>query len=269
MKRPILLLSLALLLVSPALAQAQNPDSSVDPGLLPGNPFYNVEKAVEQVEVELAGIIGGPDLKAKAIANNAQKRLAEADALAERNQSQRATEAVKEYERMMNQSQKMADERNNTELSEQIRNVSGSNTERLEQVKEKVPEKAQKGIEKAIKNSKRNQKPEISGEDRNLRENLSKQSKTDKSQLNSSEAGKIKPGLSNTKQNIEPKNSEKGLETGNQEEKTGPEKVNESDNMSDSVEEEVKIQTEPTEQDGEETTEDLKNLSDDVGTSLP
>lgn len=151
----------AIFMAAPALAQAQSSNAAVDPGFLPGNPMHSVETLVEKAEVRFAGIVGGPDLKAKAMANNAQERLAEANALADRNRSEDASEAVRKYEKTMNQSQEIADRRNNSKLSEQIKNVSRNNLDQLKQVRDKVPEQAREGIDRAIRNSERNGRPDF------------------------------------------------------------------------------------------------------------
>lgn len=151
-------------LVAPGLAQSQSSNSGVDPGFLPGTPMHSFETAIERAEVRLAGLIGGPDMKAKAIANNAQERLAEANALAERNRSEDVSEAVEKYEEAMNRSQQISDRSNNSELSDQIRNVSRNNVEQLEQVRKRVPEQAREGIDRAIRNSKNNGRPDLSNE---------------------------------------------------------------------------------------------------------
>ena len=154
MKQALILATLALFLAGMAAGQPQG-SSSVDPGLMPGNPFYKLEQTVENLEVSLAGAIGGDDMKAKALANNAEERLAEANALAERNRSEEAAEMIESYSRAINKSQGLADRRKNTELSEKIRNISDRNQEVLEEVKNKVPEQARDGIQRAIENSRK------------------------------------------------------------------------------------------------------------------
>jgi hypothetical protein len=171
MKRSIILSIFAVLLIAPGLAQSQSSNSAVDPGFLPGYPMHTFETAVERAEVRLAGVIGGPDLKAKAIANNAQERLAEANALADQNRSEEASRAVEKYGDAMTRSQQIADRGDNSELSEQIRNVSGNNVEQLEQVRERVPEQARKGIERAIRNSERNGRANLSNENSGIYSN--------------------------------------------------------------------------------------------------
>lgn len=139
------------------LAGAGQPqaDSSVDPGLMPGNPFYGLEQFVEGLEVRIAGAIGGPDMKSKALANNAEERLAEANALADKNRSEEASRMIQVYSDTLNKSRNLAVGNNNSNLTEQLDNISRKNTRKLEEVKNKVPEQAQAAIQKAIDNSNR------------------------------------------------------------------------------------------------------------------
>lgn len=137
------------------LAGAGQPqtDSSVDPGLMPGNPFYGLEQFVEGLEVRIAGAIGGPDMKSKALANNAEERLAEANALADKNRSEEASRMIQEYSDTLNKSRKLAVGNNNSNLTEKLDTVSRKNTRKLKEVKKKVPLQAQAAIQKAIDNS--------------------------------------------------------------------------------------------------------------------
>lgn len=148
---------LTLVLVSTAgTAQSVNKtqdSTEASPGLVPGNFFYGLENAVEQLEVSIAGMVGGPDLKSKALANNAQERLAEANALADRNQSEKASEMIQKYSGTLNESRSIAQRNNNSELSSELENISSKNTETLERVSEKVPEQAREAIQKAMDRS--------------------------------------------------------------------------------------------------------------------
>lgn len=146
---------LSLCMIFSATAAAQSSQASGPPGLdlMPGDFFYPVESFVEDVEVAVAGLVGGPDFKAKAIANNANESLSEARQLADNNQSERAAQLIDKYSENLNRSQKLAEESGDNELSEKLDNISGRNVKVLEEVKERVPEQAQKGIEKAINRS--------------------------------------------------------------------------------------------------------------------
>ncbi|WP_414837686.1 DUF5667 domain-containing protein [Candidatus Nanosalina sp. VS9-1] len=133
--------------------QIDQTESGADPGLMPGNFLYGLEKFVEDLEVRIAGAVGGPDMKSKALANNAEERLAEANALADRNRSEEASEMVQAYSDTLNRSRSIAAGNNNTDLTEQLDNISRRNTQKLEEVKNKVPEQARAAIQKAIDKS--------------------------------------------------------------------------------------------------------------------
>lgn len=154
MKRKILLGVALVLVLSTAAAQPTNRSSEVKPGLMPGSFLYPVENFVETIEVRVAGFVGGPDLKAKAIANNAEERLAEARELSEKNRTEKAAEAVEKYSEAMNRSQELASRGEDGELKQKLENVSSRNIQTLEEVKKKVPEEARKGIQNAIDKSK-------------------------------------------------------------------------------------------------------------------
>lgn len=153
MKKYMALLLLLTFVAGSVQAQPSQAESESKPGLTPDHPLYSIEKLVERIEVKAAGIIGGPELKAKAIANNADERLAEANALAERNKTEKTAELVEKYSKGMNNSQKIASRSNNQNLSQKIGNLSERNIEKLEKVREKVPEQAKGAIDKAINNS--------------------------------------------------------------------------------------------------------------------
>lgn len=149
-RTPTLILALVLLISSTAAAPQQY---DTRPGMVPGHPFYMVEKFVEGLEVELAGVIGGEDMKAKALANNAEERLAEAQKLKEKNKSEKAEKTLEDYDKTLNRSKKTAEKSGNAELGEQINQISRKNTEKLKEIREKTPEKADKGLNKAINRS--------------------------------------------------------------------------------------------------------------------
>jgi hypothetical protein len=161
MKRKILLAAALVFLVSAAAAQPANSTSEVKPGLEPGSFLYPVENFVESIEVRMAGLVGGPDLKAKAIANNAEERLAEARELSESNRTEKASEMVEKYSEAMNRSRELASRGEDEKLKQKLDNVTARNVKTLKGVKKKVPEEARKGIKNAIEQSKRNKAPGI------------------------------------------------------------------------------------------------------------
>lgn len=187
MKKSVVMLALTVLISATATAQAQQAETQGFSGFLPGDLFYPVESFVEDLEVSIAGIVGGKDFKSKAIANNADEALNKARILADNNQSEKAVEMVDRYSKLINQSRNLAAESENTNLSNKLKNISDRNVDTLEQVREKVPEKAIKGIEKAIENSKRDKKLEYKAE-------TEKNGKTPKSNVqNKSSDNKINP----------------------------------------------------------------------------
>ncbi|MFB6242313.1 MAG: DUF5667 domain-containing protein [Candidatus Nanosalina sp.] len=148
---------------STAAAQPVNgTDNGVSPGLTPESPLYFFESFVEFLEVRIASAVGGPDLKAKALANNADERLAEARALADGNNSDQVLNLVNQYERTMNRSFEAASVGNNS-LVQQLENVSRRNIQVLEEVKEKVPKQARDAIQGAIDRANR-MPPGLSGD---------------------------------------------------------------------------------------------------------
>jgi hypothetical protein len=159
MKRKILLAVALVFAVSAAAAQPANSTSEVKPGLTPGSFLYPVENFVESLEVRIAGLVGGPDLKAKAIANNAEERLAEARELSESNRTEKASEMVEKYSEAMNRARELASRGKDEELKQKLDNVTSRNVKTLEEVKKKVPVEARKGIQNAIDQSKRKNTP--------------------------------------------------------------------------------------------------------------
>ncbi|PSH00563.1 MAG: hypothetical protein BRC30_02860, partial [Nanohaloarchaea archaeon SW_7_46_7] len=123
----------------------------------------------------IAGFVGGEDFKAKAVANNAQEKLSEAEELAERNRSEKAAEMTEKYSEEINRSREMAEKNGNRDLSSKIGNISDKNIEKLEKIKTKVPEQAKDKVNKAINNSKQKGRPESFRESEN-KENPGKDS---------------------------------------------------------------------------------------------
>lgn len=170
MKKIWLLLSLLIILASTAVAQPSQNSSIEDPGLLPGDLFYPVENFAEGLEVKIAGLLGGDDFQAKALANNAEESLTRADILAERNNSEQASEMAENYFKRMSNSKKLAENSGNSNLSRKIDDISRKNVDRLEKIKQKVPEEARKGIENAIEKSKGpNMREKVPGKENNQR----------------------------------------------------------------------------------------------------
>lgn len=153
MKKTAILLTIAILFSANVVAQDSSTDRSSSPRFIPGDLFYPVESFVEDLEVRIAGLVGGPDFKSKAIANNADEALKEAKLLADNNRSSKAAKMAEKYSNLMNRSQSLASESRDRNLSEKLQNLSEKNVRTLKQVKKKLPEQARKGINKAINNS--------------------------------------------------------------------------------------------------------------------
>lgn len=161
MKKYVLLLTALTLVAANASAQQANVSSEngVAPGLTPASPLYGIEMFVEDLEVKIAGMIGGSDMKAKALANNAEERVSEARSLIDKNQSEEATKAIERYSKTLNQSIGLANRGQDDILKQKINNISSKNVETLKQVKEKVPDQAKPAIENAINQSERRRGP--------------------------------------------------------------------------------------------------------------
>lgn len=212
MKKYALLLT-ALVLLTGFTAAA--PDDLPNPGLTPDSPFYFVEQSVEKLEIAIAKspVIGSDELEAKVRANNAAERISEAQKLSEKNKTKKVDKLMEQYDEQMTKSSELANRsRNARNLSAQIEEVQGSQVERLEQLRERLPEESRRGIDKAIENAKEkrgknlrpekplNRSPERQLEEREIRKpdvlnnsgkneeanNLTERSAENLTQLNSS-----------------------------------------------------------------------------------
>lgn len=158
MKHLVTLLLALSILAAPATAanHTVEPDSITGSGTVPGDFFYPVERFVEQIEIGIAGapVIGSSELQAKARANNAEERLAEANELARRGENPgKVSELVDEYEREMNLATQGIAAENNSELSKKMVEISDKHTRVLQDVRQKVPSKAQEAIDRALERS--------------------------------------------------------------------------------------------------------------------
>lgn len=128
------------------------------PGALPGEARYGFTRAMERAEIAIsrAPIIGGPEREAMVRSNHAEKRLSEANALFDRNDTERADRALNEFNRNNNIAAERANQSSNEELRDRIAQNQERQSQVLERVREKVPEQARQGIDNAIQNSQRN-----------------------------------------------------------------------------------------------------------------
>lgn len=149
---------LAAFLLTTGIALAQ-PADIPEPGLTPDSPFYGLEKASERLELAVAQapVIGSEELEAKVRANHAAETLAEARAMADKNNTQQVEKLMNRYSENMNKSIKSAASTNQSELKERLRNITNNQNQALEELDNKVPEQAKKGIQKAMENNRKNQ----------------------------------------------------------------------------------------------------------------
>lgn len=157
MKKIALMLSLILLTAGNAASKASTPtDNSVGIGFVPGDIFYPVEQLVQDIEVEIAGIIGGKELKAKAITNNADEALKKAKKLAENNKSEKAGKLAEDYAQGMNRSRELLKSSGNQKLNEKMENISKNNQKSMEGIRDKLPQKARDALDRSHQKSKKN-----------------------------------------------------------------------------------------------------------------
>lgn len=148
------------MLVSFTAAQPSQKQNIMNPGQMPGDLLYGLDRASEAVAraVASAPVIGSEELKSKVLANQAEERLSEAKTLAEKNRSDRAEKLMDEYRNTLNKSIRSADRANNTELSSSLENVTSKHVTVLQDVQRKVPEPAKAGIQRAIDNAEKSRK---------------------------------------------------------------------------------------------------------------
>lgn len=149
---------LAVFLLTTGIALAQ-PADIPEPGLTPESPFYALEKASERLELAVAQapVIGSEKLEAKVRANHAAETLAEARAMAEKNNTEQVERLMNRYSENMNRSISSAGRANRSELSKRLDNVTNNQNQALRELEEKVPPQARKGVQNAIDNNRKNQ----------------------------------------------------------------------------------------------------------------
>jgi len=148
MKKLLAMLISLLVLSTPVMAVESLPN----PGILPDSPIYGLKRAFESIETALAF---SNEAKAKVALKHAEKRLAEAKAMVEKDKPEFVEELVKEYEKNMNETninteKAVALGKNVTALVEHVASKTSIHLEILEEVYEKVPEKAKPGLLRAI-----------------------------------------------------------------------------------------------------------------------
>ncbi|MDP2641626.1 MAG: DUF5667 domain-containing protein [Candidatus Yanofskybacteria bacterium] len=166
----LLLVSLLAAFVLGGTVQAQTTELP-DPGMLPDNPLYFFKSWGEGIGTFFA--FGGV-AKAERFLNLAERRLAEANALAERGKPDIAARSVERYEEQLARALARADEarENGLDTDEVLAKVSEAtlkHQEVLAGVYERVPEQAKPAIERAMQSGLRGHEEAlqaISGEKR-------------------------------------------------------------------------------------------------------
>ncbi len=125
---------------------AQNLSDLPDAGTTPDSIFYGLEKAFESVGLAFASN------KAKKRLQLAEERLAEMQAMSDKNKSQYLDDLAKAYGENLNKS-----ESEDVNVSETVAQATSKHLSVLDRVKEKVPEQAKQAIAKAKKNSMKGQ----------------------------------------------------------------------------------------------------------------
>ena len=130
-------------------ASAQEAETTVRTGIMPGNPFFFVERFMEGVGDVFTF---GEAAKARRAALIAEKRLNAAENLAERDEeaSQRALEL---YERKSEEARRRAEASGDEETLARVAEATSRHLIVLERVLEQVPEQAKEAITRAIERS--------------------------------------------------------------------------------------------------------------------
>lgn len=131
-----------------ALAQEELPP----PGTLPGHPFYGVKIFIERITIV---ITPGDEAKTKLHLRYAERRLAEARALIERERYERAEGMVENYRSELARIRRIVGRRRRlgrkiSMLAQHLSNATYKHVSVLEEVLEEVPEEAKPAIELAI-----------------------------------------------------------------------------------------------------------------------
>jgi hypothetical protein len=137
-----------LLFLQFSLAQEELPQ----PRVLPGHPLYGVTVIFERITIV---ITPGEEAKAKLRLRHAERRLAEAKALIERDKHERAKELIETYRSELTRVQGVISRRRRlgrkiSSLAKHLSNTTYKHVSVLEEVLEEVPEEAKPAIELAI-----------------------------------------------------------------------------------------------------------------------
>lgn len=145
---------LSVLMLS-GMAAAAESDGLPNPGSMPGDLFYGLDKAGESIQLAMASapVIGSSAKEANVRSDLAAERLAEAQRLAELNRSDDLGEAVNRFERQSEMAVEAANRSGDKEVANHVEDNLQKHVQVLERVKEKVPEEAKDAIQNAIEKS--------------------------------------------------------------------------------------------------------------------
>ena len=162
MKKALLVIGFGMFLVSPVAFATENTTTSSeliveDPGILPDSPFYFFKTTFESVQLFFTF---GKDKKALLETKLANKRLKEAEKLAEKGKTDLAVKHLENWQRRMNKVISKLEERkdkgeNVTNVVEKLESNQTRQQEVLQTVYEKVPESAKEAVLKAQENSRK------------------------------------------------------------------------------------------------------------------
>ena len=154
MKTTFLLITLAFLFSIGTGVLAQETELP-DPGLSPDSPFYFLETIIEEIGTFFTF---GDLKKAERYADLAAERLAEAQAVAEKEKPELAEKTLARYQRQLGKSITRAERaeskgKNAEEVMAKVGQATSKHLEVLAEVYEKVPEQAKTAVENAMKAS--------------------------------------------------------------------------------------------------------------------
>ncbi|MEX0870041.1 MAG: DUF5667 domain-containing protein [Candidatus Spechtbacterales bacterium] len=134
-----------------ASAQTEN---LPEPGILPDSPFYLLTRFSEGIGMLFTF---GDTAKAGKHLERAEKRLAEANALADQNKEKGLDKAMSLYQEHLNKALQKAEQAGNEDVIARVAEATSKHLAILEDVLERVPEQAQDAIERAMTASQRGQ----------------------------------------------------------------------------------------------------------------
>ncbi len=122
-----------------------------DPGITPDSPFYFMDKLSKGLGMAFAF---GDEAKARKALQYAEERLAEAQAMANKNRTRQAETAAEEYDSYMARVRQRVEEAVQQgaadNVTERVAAATSNHLAVLERLRERLPEAAQQGIDRAI-----------------------------------------------------------------------------------------------------------------------